>query len=44
MRSKGFTLIELLVTLAIVGILAIIAIPSFTEQVAKSRRSNVTVW
>ena len=40
MRSKGFTLIELLVTLAIVGILAIIAIPSFTEQVAKSRRSE----
>jgi type IV pilus assembly protein PilE len=40
MRSKGVTLIELLVTLAIVGILAIIAIPSFTEQVAKSRRSE----
>lgn len=40
MRNKGFTLIELLVTLAIVGILAITAIPSFTEQVAKSRRSE----
>jgi type IV pilus assembly protein PilE len=40
MHSKGFTLIELLVTLVIVGILAIIAIPSFTEQVAKSRRSE----
>ena len=37
---KGFTLIELMVTVSIVGILAIIAIPSFTEQVAKSRRAE----
>jgi type IV pilus assembly protein PilE len=40
MKSKGFTLIELLVVIAIVGILAAIAIPSFNEQVAKSRRSE----
>lgn len=40
MRNKGFTLIELLVVIAIVGILAVIAIPSFTEQVAKSRRAE----
>lgn len=37
---RGFTLIELMIAVAVVGILAAIAYPSFTEQVRKSRRAD----
>lgn len=40
MRMRGFTLIELMVVVAIIAIIAAIAIPSFNEQVRKSRRSD----
>lgn len=39
-RARGFTLIELMITVAVVGFLAAVAYPAYTNQIAKGRRAE----
>ena len=42
-KSKGFTITELIITMAIIGILAAIVVPMYTNHIRRARRSDAKV-
>jgi len=42
MRNNGFTLMELMITVAIIGILAAVALPSYNDYITRSKFAEAT--
>jgi type IV pilus assembly protein PilE len=42
MKKNGFTLVELMITVTVVAILAMIAIPSYTQYIRRGNRTDAT--
>lgn len=43
MNKKGFTLVELLAIIVLIGIIAIVAIPSMTQEIASNEEKTKTL-